>query len=209
MERVSHQFGKSPLYLSLLFLLFPPLASKQQHSCARIPRTAFLRLVLSAPLDAQQELLSSHTQCVLPSKSFPSGERLSSFCLFQMYRSTCPIRSLHAPLQVFREKKSIFLLPSDSVLRAVVHDETTQENTLSCGFQHKKCCKSEFKKNQVWLLHNTFSVDSLLFNTSLKFKSFFFFFLSPPFNTAFIQKTLPNALQVVQRKRNCFWHLLQ
>lgn len=41
-------------------------------------------------------------------------------------------------------------------------------------------------KNQVWLLHNTFSVDSLLFNTSLKFKSF----LSPPFNTAFIQKTL-------------------
>lgn len=146
MERVSHQFGKSPLYLSLLFLLFPPLASKQQHSCARIPRTAFLRLVLSAPLDAQQELLSSHTQCVLPSKSFPSGERLSSFCLFQMYRSTCPTRSLHAPLQVFREKKSIFLLPSDSVLRAVVHDGTTQENTLSCGFQHKKCCKSELKK---------------------------------------------------------------
>lgn len=102
MERVSHQFGKSPLYLSLLFLLFPPLASKQQHSCARIPRTAFLRLVLSAPLDAQQEPLSSHTQCVLPSKSFPSGERLSSFCLFQIYRSTCPTRSLHAPLQFRR-----------------------------------------------------------------------------------------------------------
>lgn len=179
MERVSHQFGKSPLYLSLLFLLFPPLASKQQHSCARIPRTAFLRLVLSAPLDAQQEPLSSHTQCVLPSKSFPSGERLSSFCLFQMYRSTCPTRSLHAPLQVFREKKSIFLLPSDSVLRAVVHDETTQENTLSCGFQHKKCCKSELKKIKFGCCTALSQLIpyylTLLWSSSL----FFFFFVSP------------------------------
>lgn len=29
-------------------------------------------------------------------------------------------------------------------------------------------------KHQVWLLHSTFSVDSLLFNTSPMFKSFFF-----------------------------------
>lgn len=53
MERVSHKFGKSPLYLSLLFLFFPPLTSKQQHSCARIPRSAFLHFILSAVLDAQ------------------------------------------------------------------------------------------------------------------------------------------------------------